>query len=68
LPSGPAIGQADQRDDGEHIAGRDNPGEPSGLRVGQRPGLDELRQQRWNNRVPGQTEDFGGAYGGNNRS
>jgi hypothetical protein len=37
------------------------------LRVGQRPGLDELRQQRRNNRESGQAEDFGGAYGGNNR-
>ena len=67
LPGGPAIGQADQRDDGEHIAGRDDPGEPAGLRVGQRPGLDELRQQRRNNRESGEAEDFGGAYGGNNR-
>jgi hypothetical protein len=32
------------------------------LRVGQKPGLDELRQQLWNNRVSGQAEDFGGAY------
>jgi hypothetical protein len=37
------------------------------LRVGQRPGLDELRQQRRNNRESGQAEDFGGAYGGNDR-
>ncbi len=62
-----AIGQADQRDDREHIAGRDNPREPAGLRVGQRPGLDELRQESRDNRESGQAENFGGAYGGNNR-
>ena len=67
LPSGPAIGLADQRDDREHIASRDNPREPAGLRVGQRPGLDELRQESRNNRESGQAENFGGAYGGNNR-
>jgi len=67
LPSGPAIGQAHQRDDREHIAGRDNPREPAGLRVGQQPGLDELRQESRNNRESGQAENFGGAYDGNNR-
>jgi hypothetical protein len=36
FPSGPAIGQADQRDDREHLAGRDNLREPAGLCVGQR--------------------------------
>jgi hypothetical protein len=67
LPCGPAIGQPDQWDDGEHIAGRDNPGEPAGLRIGQRPGLNELRQQRRNDRESDEAEDFGSAYGGNNR-
>src|SRR6202043_808480 len=43
-----------------------DPREPTGLRVGQRPGLDELRQQRRNNRESGPAEDFGGAYGANN--
>jgi hypothetical protein len=56
-----------ERDDDEHIASGGDPREPTGLRVGQRPGLDELRQQRRNNRESGQAEDFGGAYGGNNR-
>jgi hypothetical protein len=37
-----------------------------GLRVGQRAGLDELRQERRNDREAGQAEDLGGAYGGNN--
>ena len=67
LPGGPAIGQADQRDDGEHIARRDNSGEPTGLRVGQRPSLDELRQQRRNDRKSRQAEDFGAAYSSNTR-
>src|SRR6516164_8952766 len=40
---------------------------PAGMRVGQRPRFDELRQQRRNNRESGQAEDFGGAYGGNDR-
>src|SRR5207253_2471808 len=44
-----------------------DPGEPSGSRVVQRPGLDELRQQRRYNRESGEAEDFGGAYGGNDR-
>ena len=52
MSSRPAIGQADQRDDGEHITRRDDAREPTGLRVGQRPGLDELRQQRRDNRDP----------------
>jgi hypothetical protein len=34
LPSGTAVRQADQRDDGEHIAGRGDAREPAGLRVG----------------------------------
>ena len=61
MSSRPAIGQADQRDDGEHITRRDDTREPTGLRVGQRPGLDELRQQRRDNRESGQAENFGGA-------
>jgi hypothetical protein len=44
-----------------------NAGEPARLRVGQRPGLNDLRQQRRNNREAGQAKDFGGAYGGNDR-
>src|SRR5580704_1814761 len=67
LPAGPPVGQADQRDDGEHIASGRDPREPAGLRVGQRPGLDELWQQRRNDRESGQAENFGGAYGGDNR-
>src|SRR5580692_1090566 len=67
LPAGPPVGQADQRDDGEHIASGCDPREPAGLRVGQRPGLDELWQQRRNDRESGQAKNFGGAYGGNNR-
>ena len=67
LSSGAAIGQADQRDDGKHVAGRDNSGEPAGLRVGQGPGVDELRQQRRNNGETGEAKDLGGAYGGNDR-
>ena len=35
LSSGAAIGQGDQRNDGKHVAGRDNSGEPASLRVGQ---------------------------------
>ena len=65
LTRGPAIGEADERDNDEHIASRDDPGEPSGLRVGQRPDFDELRQQRRNDREAGQAQDFGDAYGGN---
>ena len=42
-PGGPPVGQADERDDGEHIASGGDPREPAGLRVCQRPGLDELR-------------------------
>jgi hypothetical protein len=64
---GLAIGQADERDDGEHIPGRHHSGEPAGLRVGQKPGPDELWQKRRDNRVSEHTEDFGAAYGRNNR-
>ena len=67
LPGGPPVGQADERDDGEHIASGGDPREPAGLRVCQRPGLDELRQESRNDRESGQAEDFGGAYGGNGR-
>jgi len=45
-PGGLAIGQAHQRHDGQHIARGHDSGEPAGLRVGQRPGLDELREER----------------------
>jgi len=62
LPGGSPVGQANERDDDEHIASGGDPREPTGLRVGQRPGLDELRQQRRNNRESGQAEDFGAAY------
>jgi hypothetical protein len=54
LPGGSPVGQANERDDDEHIASGGDPREPTGLRVGQRPGLDELRQQRRNNRESGQ--------------
>jgi len=37
LPGGPPVGQADQRDDGGHIASGGDPREPAGLRIGQRP-------------------------------
>jgi hypothetical protein len=56
--AGPAIGLADQRNDDEHIAGRDYSREPAGLRVGQRPGFDELSKQRRNNRVSGDAKDW----------
>ena len=46
----------------ENCCGRDavSPGEPTGLRVGQRPGFDQLRQQRRNDRVSDQAKDFPG--------
>ena len=59
------IGQADERDDGEHIPGRHHSGEPASLRVGQRPSPDELWQKRRDNRVSEHTEDFGATYRGN---
>lgn len=62
---GLAIGQADERDDGEHISGRHHSGEPSGLCIGQRPSLDELRQKRRDNRVSKDAEDFGAAHRSN---
>jgi hypothetical protein len=43
---GLTIGQAHQRHDGQHIAGGHDAGQPASLRVGQRPGLDELREER----------------------
>jgi hypothetical protein len=41
------------------IVAPSDPREPAGLRVGQRPGFDKLRQQRWNNRESDEAEDFG---------